>query len=292
MAEVLTQEGTRRLRTSYFSAVLSLTLVLFMVGLLGILILDARKLATYVKEHVTVSVYLNDDIAADRLAAFSRELESAPFARQVQYISKEEALYRLTHDLGEDVSAMLESNPLPASLEVLLRADYAHPDSLEAISAALSLNREVVQEVGYQRDEVDRISRNFRSVALGLAGLSAILLIIAVALINHTIRLSLFASRFVIKSMQLVGAKRSFIRRPFLKRSFRHGLTAGIIAAVLLAGVLYFIDVRFPGFGQLSDPRSVAVLLCGILGTGVLLSAMSTYFAVNKYLRLRVDELY
>jgi len=292
MTDVITQEGNRRLRTSYFSVVLSVSLVLFMVGLLGILVLDARKLANYVKEHVQLTVFLNDELPADKIASFRQQLEATPYARSVRYVSKEEALDSLTRELGEEVSGMLESNPLPASLDVMLRADYASTDSLESISEKLAANQEMVQEVAYQRSEVDRIGRNFRSVAVALAVLSAVLLLIAVALINHTIRLSLFASRFMIKSMQLVGAKRSFIRRPFLRRSFLHGLAAGISSAILLGGVLYFIHVRFPDFGQLSDPGSIITLICGIIGLGVLLSASSTYFAVNKYLGLKLDELY
>jgi cell division transport system permease protein len=292
MTEHVTHEGNRRLRTSYFSVVLSVTLVLFMVGLLGILVLDARKIATYVKEHVQLTIFLNDGMTPDQLKDFRTSLENAPFTRSLRYVSKEQALDSLTRELGEDVNGLLESNPLPASFDIMMRAGYASADSLEVISNMLSMNEAFVQEVQFPRSEVDRIGRNFRSVALVLAILSAVLLLIAIALINHTIRLALFSSRFMIKSMQLVGANRSFIRRPFLVRSVINGLTAGAVASVLLFGVLYFIDLRFPDFGQLKDLRSVVLLICSTIGLGVLLSAASTYFVVNKYLALSPEELY
>lgn len=292
MTEVISKENNRRLRTSYVSAVLSISLVLFMVGLLGILVMDARKLSTYVREHVQLTVFLQEGMTIEQHRAFERELRNAPFARNVRYVSKEAALDSLVKELGPEATSMLESNPLPASIDIMLQADYASAESMEMISSKLAMNHDYVQDVTYQRSEVDRIGRNFRSLAWGLVAFSAVLLLIAVALINNTIKLSLYSSRFIIKSMQLVGATRSFIRRPFLKRGFVHGLIAGGIASGMLCIVLYFIQTRFPDFGQLADPRSIVFLLCGTIGLGVLLAAASTYFAVNKYLRLKVDELY
>lgn len=263
-----------------------------MIGMLGILVLDARKLSDYVREHVQLTVFLKDEAGKPEVDALQQLISESAFTRSVRYISKEEALDSLKKELGEDATGMLESNPLPASLDIRVKAEYTDPDSLEAIRTSLSGNDKIVQEVIYQRSQVDQINRNFRTVALGLAAFSILLLLVAVALINNTIRLSLYSSRFLIKSMQLVGATRNFIRWPFLKRSFAYGLTAGLFALILLSGIVYLIAVKFPDFGQLSDTQSLLILFGTILVSGILLSGISTYFAVNKYLRLKLDELY
>ncbi len=292
MTTTIAKENRRRLRTSYFSAVLSISLVLFMVGLLGILVMDARKLSDYVKEHVQLSVYLNDAATPPEIVAFRQLISESDFARETFYISKEAALDSLKKELGEDAVGMLESNPLPASIDVRVKADYASVDSLEKIKASLSSNGNLVDEVSYQRTQVDKISRNFRSVAWALLAFSALLLLIAIALINNTIKLSLYSSRFVIKSMQLVGATQGFIRRPFIVRSVKHGLFAGMIACVLLAIILYLLTDRFPDLGQLTDISSIGMLFSAIIVLGILISGISTYLAVNKHLKVRVEDLY
>ncbi|MEY4595395.1 MAG: Cell division protein FtsX [Bacteroidota bacterium] len=292
MSETTASAGTKRLRTSYFSVVLSVSLVLFILGLLGILVIDARKLSDYVKEHVQLTVFLQDGASEPEVAALQELIEGAAFTKSVRYVSKEAALDSLRKDLGDDALGMLESNPLPASLDINVKAEYAGADSLKKIKEALSVNEQLVSEVSYKESEVEQISRNSRSLALALLIFSGLLLLIAVALINNTMRLSLYSSRFMIKSMQLVGATRGFIRGPFLKRSFLHGMLSGLIACGLLMIMLLLISNRFPEIGQLSDLRSVVLLFCGIVGLGVLISAISTYFAVNKYLSSRSGELY
>jgi cell division transport system permease protein len=288
----MTSADGKRLRTSYFSVILSVSLVLFILGLLGILVMDAQKLSNYVKEHVQVTVFLHDDAAEPEVAALQELIKEAVFTKSVRYVSKQAALDSLRKDLGEDALGMLESNPLPASLDIKVKAEYAGADSLKKIKDALAGNQQLISEVTYKESEVEQISRNSRSLALGLLLFSAVLLLIAVALINNTIRLSLHSSRFVIKSMQLVGATRGFIRAPFIKRSFLHGMISGLLASGLLMVILYLIADRFPEIGQLSDFRAIALLMCGIIGLGVLISAVSTFFAVNKYLSLRTEELY
>lgn len=288
----MTSADSKRLRTSYFSVILSVSLVLFILGLLGILIIDAKKLSDYVKEHVQLTVFLHDDASGPEVAALQELIKEADFTKSVRYVSKQEALDSLRKDLGDDALGMLESNPLPASLDVRVKAEYAGADSLKKIKEALSGNQQLISEVTYKESEVEQISRNSRSLALALLLFSSVLLLIAVALINNTIRLSLHSSRFVIKSMQLVGATRGFIRAPFIKRSFLHGMVAGLMASALLMVIIYLIADRFPEIGQLSDMRAVAFLLCGIVGLGVLISGISTFFAVNKYLSLRTEELH
>jgi len=284
-------DGGKRLRSSYVSSVLSISLVLFMMGLLGLLVIDAKKISDYVKEHVQLNVYLSDDMNKSELNSTIKSLKAMPYVRTLQYISKEEALENLKTDLGEESVGMLDSNPLPATIDVGVYADYAHPDSLHKIQKQLA-SFPMVVEVSYQRNEVETLNRNFRTLAVIILIFCCLLLFIAVVLINNTIRLSLFSKRFLIKSMQLVGATKSFIRKPFLTRSLVHGFYSALISIALLAGIIYLIESRFPEFGQLSDLRLLGILFGGVMVFGFLISGLSTYRAVNRYLRHRVDEMY
>lgn len=282
----------RRLRTSYFTSVLSISLVLFLVGLLGLLVIDARRISDYVKEHVQLVIYLKDGVSEQEVMVLKQLVETSDFAKSVRYVSKQEALDSLRKELGPEAVGILESNPLPASLDIQMNAGYASIDSLERVRSQLAGNENLIDEIGYQRTQVERISRNFRSIAGVLAVFTVLLLLIAVTLINSTIKLSLYSSRFLIKSMQLVGATRSFIRRPFLLRSARHGLLAGLIASSMLGLMLYLLTGWFPDLEALNDGRSVLLLCCGLLAVGIIISTLSTYAATNRYLKLRMDDLY
>ena len=283
--------GNKRLRSSYFSSIISIALVLFMLGMLGMLVLDAKKISDYVKEHVQLNVFLKDDADEQEISAFSNLLERNDAFKSVRFISKQEALDSLKQQLGADATGMLEVNPLPASFELKLNAGYASPDLVKKIADEIGKNK-FVREVTYQQSQVDRMNDNFRLIAIGMFVFCALLFFIAVALINSTIRLSMFSKRFLIKSMQLVGATRSFIRRPFIRRSLLHGLYAGIIAAVLLSLMLYLVRIKIPDFVQIQDMKENGILFGAIILFGIILSAFSTFFAVNRYLRIRVEELY
>lgn len=285
------KNSNRRLRSSYISAILSISLVLLMLGLLGLLVLDAKKISDYVKEHVELNIYLNDGISNSEIKKFQSSLEKKPYAKSVVYISKQQALDSLMKELGEDALGMLESNPLPATIDIRVQSEYSNPDSLKKIHDDLSASN-FAREVTYQQTEVDKMNENFRAIAMVILVFCGLLFFIAVALINNTIRLSMYSRRFLIKSMQLVGATRSFIRWPFIKKGIFHGIYAGIIAAILLSGIIYVIHTRFPELGQLSDMRMLGILVGGILVLGLILSFISTFFAVNRYLRLKTDELY
>jgi len=285
------KNSSKRLRSSYLSSIVSISLVLFMLGLLGMLVLDAKKISDYVKEHVQLNVFLNDDVAEQEISAFQSLLEKNPSIKSVRFISKQEALDSLKKDLGEDATSMLEVNPLPASFELKLNASHTTPEKLKKISEEIGQNK-MVREVTYQRSEIDRMNENFRMLAIGILAFCALLLFIAVALINSTIRISMYSRRFLIKSMQLVGATKSFIRWPFITRSVAHGFYSGIIACLFLSGLLYLIRTRLPEFVQLQDLKENAILFSGVLVFGVLLSVLSTWFAVNRYLRIRIDDLY
>lgn len=285
------KDNNKRLRTSYVSAIISISLVLFMLGILGLLIIDAGKISDYVREHVELNVFLQDGIPDTEVNAYREQLQSLSFVRSTRYVSKEEALDSLKKELGEGAVSMLESNPLPATIDIGLKAEYAHPDSLRLIRELLSQNK-MVRDVIYQETEISRMNKNFRTVALIILFFSALLFFVAIALIHNTIRLSIHSRRFLIKSMQLVGATKNFIRWPFIKKGILHGLYAGIIASLLLGAIIYMVETRFPLLGQLSDLKILSILFACIVLLGLLLSGLSTFFAVNKYLRLRSEELY
>ena len=265
--------------------------MLFMLGLLGLLVLDAKKISDFVKEHVQLNIFLQDNTTNSQVNNFISELNKLPYVRSARYISKEEALDSLRRDLGPDAVGMLDSNPLPATIDVNLHARYAHPDSLRKIKTQLSGYKPVL-EVAYQQNEIDKMNKNFQTVAMIILLFCAVLLFIAVVLINNTIRLSLYSKRFIIKSMQLVGATKGFIRKPFLIKSLLHGFYSGIISIILLTGIIYLIHQRFPEFGQLSDISILGMLFGGVVVFGFLLSGFSTYIAVNRYLHMHIDELY
>ncbi|MBK6836857.1 MAG: ABC transporter permease [Bacteroidetes bacterium] len=285
------KDSNKRLRSSYVSAIISISLVLFMLGLLGLLVIDARKISDYVKEHVELNIFLQDQIADSEIESFRENLQSLPFVKNTRFVSKEEALDSLKKELGEGAVSMLESNPLPATIDINLKADYAHPDSLRLISQLLAQNK-MVRDVVYQETEISRINKNFRTMGLVILFFCALLFFVAIALIHNTIRLSMYSKRFLIKSMQLVGATKNFIRWPFIRKGLSHGLYAGIVASALLGGIIYLIETRFPVLGQLSDLRIMGILFGCVLVLGILLSGVSTFFAVNRYLRLRMEELY
>jgi cell division transport system permease protein len=262
-----------------------------MTGLLGLLVLDARKISDYVKENVQLTVFLNDNVNPAEVSALQSLLQSSPFVKRAEYISKKQALDSLKKDLGEDAVAMLENNPLPASIDIRLNANYAEPDSMQKIADDIQKNK-IVREVSYQRTEVSKMNENFRTVAIVILLFCALLLVIAIALINNTVRLALYSRRFIIKSMQLVGATKGFIRKPVIKLSAYHGLLAGVIASILLSGLLYLIGNQFPELMEIQDMKEVAILYGGVLVFGILLSAISSLFAVNRYLNVKVDDLY
>lgn len=281
----------RRLRSSYLSTVVSIALVLFMLGMLGTIVLYAKKLSDYVKENIELSIILNDKSKEADIIQFQKTLDAQSYIRSTEYITKEEAAERLTKDLGEDFVSFLGYNPLLSSIDVRLVADYANSDSLMVIEQRMASNP-LVQEVFYQKSLVDVINDNLRTISLVILGFSGLLFIIAIALINNTIRLSMYSKRFLIKSMQLVGATKGFIRRPFVWRGVLNGFYGALIAILLLSGVLYMAQKEIPELFQLQDFQMVGTLFVGVIILGMFISYISTQMAVRRYLRSKLDDLY
>ncbi len=281
----------RRLQSSYLSTVISVSLVLFMLGLLGLIVLHAKKLSDYVKENIGVSVIIKEDTHPVDVIRLKKSLEGAKYVKTSQYITKDQAAKKLQDDLGEDFITFLGYNPLLSSIELRLKAQYANNDSIAWIEKDL-LKNERIKEVFYQKSLVEMVNENIKKISLVILGFSGILMLIAIALINNTIRLSIYSKRFIIKSMQLVGATKGFIRKPFLFAGIFQGIFASFIAIGLLWGVLYFAQKEIPELFELQDTQMFLTLFGVVALLGVFISLISTFFAVRKYLKINTSDLY
>jgi cell division transport system permease protein len=262
-----------------------------MLGLLGIIILNTRQLSNNVKENIGFQVILNDNVKDVDVAKMQKTLDASEYVKSTEFITKEEAAARLQKDLGEDFIDFLGFNPLLSSINVHLKAEYANADSLTWIEKDI-LNTKLVKEVIYQKSLVSMINENVQKISFVILGFSSLLMIIALALINNTIRLSIYSKRFIIKTMQLVGATQSFIRTPFVLNGIKHGVYGAIIAIIMLIGTLYVAQKQLPELAELQNPNMLATLFGIVIILGVIISWISTSLAVRKYLRLKSDELY
>lgn len=278
-------------RTSNISTVVGIALVLFMLGSLLFVILNAKKLSDHVMESFRVQVFLKDDAKEADILKFKKLLEAESYVLETQYITKEEAVIMMEEEIGENFVEFLGFNPLQSSLDVHLVAEYAHSDSLKWIEQEILANPRV-KEVVYQPDLIDLINQNIRKISMVVLGFSALLLLIAIALINNTIRLAVFSKRFIIRSMQLVGATRGFIMRPFIWQGIVNGIWASILALLLIVGVLYFVKTELPELMNIQDIKSLVELFGLVVLLGIFISVISTIFAVNKYIRSDLNKLY
>jgi len=281
----------RRIRTSYFSTIISITLVLFMMGLLGLIILHAKKLSDYAKENIGFSIIMKEGVNEQGILVFQKRLNTEEFVKSTEYIPKEKAAVELKKELGEDFIGFLGYNPLLPTIDLRLKADFANMESVAKIERKL-LTAPEVKEVFYQKSLVELVNQNLERVSFVILGFSLVLLLIAIALINNTIRLSVYSRRFVIRTMQLVGATKSFIRRPFLRNGILNGFVSAILAIGLLAGVMYLVFEEVPEIMHLVNPVAYIALVVVLLVLGILISWISTWLAVRKYLRMRTDDLY
>lgn len=273
------------------TTIVSITLVLTMLGLLGLTVLHARKLSDYVKENIGFRVYLKEDAPAEDIIMLQKRLDAEPFVKSSVYISPDEAARDLKAELGEDFIEFLGYNPLPPSIDLRVKAAYANSESLEIIEKNL-MQEVIVKEVFYQKSLVDLINKNVRKISMVLLGFSGLLLLIAIALINNTIRLSVYSKRFIIRTMKLVGATRGFIGRPFIIRGVMQGLYSAIFAIILLAATLYILMQQIPELVSLYDLYLYLAVFGLVILTGMFLAWVSTFFAVRKYLKMTEDELY
>jgi cell division transport system permease protein len=291
MEEFEASESAKKTKTIYISTVFGIAMVLLMVGLLGLILVHANNLKRYVKENIVLNIFVDDAAHETDVLQLQKQLETNPMVKQTQYVSKELAARNLQKDLGEDFVKFLGYNPLSPSLDVYLKADYANNADIERFKAEL-LKNPLVKEVKYQQSLVDEMNQNITSISLVILVFAGIFVILSVALINNTIRLAIYSQRFLIKSMQLVGATKGFIRKPFLLYGIWHGLLGGLIAVMILIGTLYFADKQIPDLIILQSYTEFGIVFLGVIGLGIFISGFSTFLAVNKFLRLKIYDLY
>jgi cell division transport system permease protein len=281
----------RKLRSSYITTTISIALVLFLLGIIGLLLLNAQRLSSYVKENIGFTILIKDNAREAEVKRLEKLLSTSPFIKQTEYVDKDQAADDLKNELGEDFVEFLGYNPLLSSIDVKLFAEYANPDSLVKVEEVI-LEFPQVKEVIYQKNIIHLVHQNVRRISLILSGFALMLLLIAVALINNTIRLSVYSKRFIIRTMQLVGATKSFIRLPILWGSVLHGFVGAVLAISLLAMLIYFSSHELAGVIGFNNMELILILFGIVIALGISITLISTYFAVNKYLNLRTDDLY
>jgi len=287
------EEGSPRKKTKsvYVSTVISIALVLLMTGLLGLILVHAKNLSKYVKENIVLNIIVNDNVNEGDVLAMQKDLEKDPYVLRTEYISKELAAKNLKEDLGEDFVEYLGHNPLLPSIDIYLKEQYANTDSIQTFIQKSAKNSRV-KEVIYQESLIDMVNKNIRIISIVVLAFTIVLLIIAVALINNTIRLAIYSQRFLIKSMQLIGATKNFIRKPYLLYGIFHGLLGAMIAILLLIFTLQFAQKQIPDLVFLRNWYEFAAIFLIVVALGVVISGFSTYFAVTKYLRAKSHSLY
>ncbi len=281
----------RKLISSYFSVVLSIGLVLFLLGVLGLLLLNTKKMADHFKEQITVSVFLKESAKEVEINQLQKSLAMADYIKSATYVSKEEAAKQHSEEIGENFMDFLGYNPLKNSIDIKLNADFVSPVQLEEIAAEISA-KGYVEEVSYDKPLVGLLNDNVKKMGFWILIASGIFTFIAVLLINSSIRLSIYAKRFIIKTMQMVGATKTFIRRPFIWTNIQLGMLGSLLAILALGGLLYYLNSTFPALDLLGDPLTLGIVFGSVFILGILISWVSTFFATQRFLNLQTDELY
>lgn len=281
----------RRLRNAYLSSVISISLVLLLVGVASLLLVNAKAISDYFKENMQVSVMLKQTIDESEGLKYKEDLDKQPFIRSSAFVSREQGRYEMEQLLGEGFLDVFETAPIPVSIDITLNAEYVSADSIEVVKARI-LDSQFVEEVVYQRSLVDALNANLSKISMVLSIFIALLLFISFVLINNTVRLNVFARRFTIHTMKLVGATRSFIRAPFLVQSLFQGVFAAVVSILALVGGLYFVRNEFEQLFEVFRMELLLVVLGIVLVSGMLICLLSTWMVVNKLLSLNKDELY
>jgi len=291
MEEFEASASAKKTKTIYISTVFGIALVLLMIGLLSLLLVEANNLSRYVKENIVLNIFVDDTAHETDVLQLQKQLEQNVMVKHTQYVTKELAARNLQKDLGEDFVKFLGYNPLSQSLDVYLKAEYANNADIERFKAGLMKNN-LVKDVKYQQSLVDQMNQNLTRIGLIIGAFALIFIILSVALINNTVRIAIYSQRFLIKSMQLVGATKGFIQKPFLLYGIWHGLLGGLIAVLILIGTLSLLYKEIPDLIILQNYTEFGLIFLFIIGVGIFISGLSTFLAVNKFLRLKIYDLY
>ena len=275
----------------FITASISTSMVLVLLGLVVFFVLAAHNLSIYVRENINFSVIISDDMKEADILKLQKKFDTETFVKETEYISKKKALEEQTEAMGTDPKEFLGYNPFPASIEIKLKSEYANADSIAVIEKAIKRNSNI-QDILYQRELIDMVNDNIRNISLILLALAIVLTFISFALINNTIRLTIYSKRFLIHTMKLVGASWGFIRRPFLIRNVWSGVFAGILADFILLGGAYWLLNYEPDLIEIVTPEVVIIVLTSVIGFGILISFICAYLSINKFLKMRATELH
>ena len=281
----------RRLLNAYLSSIISISLVLLLVGMASMLLVNAKSVSDYFKENMQVSVMMKQNVSEDKALSFKAGLDRERYIKSTQFVSKEQGRREMADLLGEDFLDVFETSPIPVSIDVTLNAAYVSADSLEVVRAEIARSP-LVDEVVYQRSLVDALNANLSRISMIMGVFIALMLFISYVLINNTVRLSVFARRFTIHTMKLVGATKQFIRAPFLVQSAFQGVFAAFISIIVLVGMLFFIKSEFAQLFEVFRLELLLLVMGIVLASGLVICVVSTYFVVGKLVSLKKDELY
>ncbi len=281
----------RRLANAYLSSVISISLVLLLVGIASMLLVNTRSVSDYFKENMQVSVIMKTEVSDNEALAYKAMLDSLGFVRGTEFVSKEQGEKEMADMLGNDFLSVFQSSPVPVSIGVSLDAEYVSPDSLKMVEKVISRSP-LVDEVVYQQSLVDALNANLSKISAVLGVFIALMLFISFVLINNTMRLTIYAKRFTVHTMKLVGATKSFIRGPFLVRAAFLGLFSSIIAIMMLVGILFVIRTEFGQLFEIFSLDKLLVVMGIVISSGLVICVLSTYFVVNRLVSLSKDELY
>jgi len=280
-----------KIKSSSTSIVISMSLVLFVLGILGFLLLNANRLSNHVKQNIGFSVMIKEGVKDVDIMQLQKLIDSKAYSLETDWVSKEDAATELQEQLGEDFISFLGYNPLLESIDIKLKATYANPDSLLVLQEELTKN-DLIHEVFYQKDLVEKISENMRKMSIFLLSFCFLLFIISFTLINNTIRLSVYSKRFLIRTMKLVGATNKFIKSPFLSESIYNGVYSSLVTICMLLAVFQLLQNDMPDFLNIQDLKSMGIIFASIFVAGILFTWLSTFFALRKYLRIKESEIY
>ncbi len=280
-----------KLKSSSMSIVISMSLVLFVLGILGFLLINANRLSNHVKQNIGFSVMIKEGVKNVDIMQLQKWIDSKPYSLETDWVSKEDAAKELQEQLGEDFIAFLGYNPLLESIDIKLKSSYANPDSLLILQQQLIKN-DLIHEVFYQKDLVEKINENVRKMSVFLLSFCILLFIISFTLINNTIRLTVYSKRFLIRTMKLVGATNKFIKGPFLSDSIYNGIYSSLLAICMLVAVFQLLQSDMPSFLNIQNFKSIGIIFACIFVVGILFTWLSTFFALRKYLRIKESEIY
>lgn len=281
----------RRLQSSYVSVVVSIALVLFMIGVLGLVVLKSTLVANHFKEKVVMTLFLRDSIDKKELVKLQKEVTNKAFTNKIAYITKEQAAKAYKKDLGEDFLQFLGDNPLKDGIDIYLKAAYVTPEKMQEIEKQFE-NNKLIAEVNYDKPLVELLTKNIQRISFWLLVLSGFFGLVAIILINSSIRLSIYSKRFNIKTMQMVGATKSFIRKPFIWQSIKLGMIGALVAIITIGILIYYVNQYVPTLALLKDYTTLGYVAGGIIGIAFLITWISTFFATQRFLNLQTNDLY